>query len=163
MVQDSWTTTKIWHQSIALAWYDCPVCVEMMALTVLLRLDICLDGNHHRKKCMNAQSTLWRWCHLFYKNPLRSMKKVRAYIAIQNSWIHPCWFLTWASEGRAQTICPNILLYREVVRLTLVKLDVPVSSWHDTNIVHIIFFWIARPCNFSTKLALVDNLGNWIS
>ena len=151
MVRDSCTTTKKWHQFVALAWYDCPVRVEMMALTVLLRLDICPNGNHHRKKGMNAQSTLWRWCHMFYKNPSRSMKNVREYIAIQNSWIHPCQFLTWASEGRAQTICPNILLYRKVDCLTLVKLNRPISSWHNTNTVHIIFFWIARPCNFFCK------------
>ena len=35
---------------------------------------------------------------------------------------------------RARTTCLDILLCGEEVCLTLVKLDEPVSSWHDTNI-----------------------------
>ena len=94
MVRDFCMTTNKWHQSTVFVWYDCPICTEMMALTTLLRLSIRHDGDNLYKKSMNAQSTLWWWRHMFYKNPLRSMKKVCAYIAIQNSWIHFCWFLT---------------------------------------------------------------------
>ena len=88
MVRDSCITANKWHQSTALVWYDCPICAKMMALTTLLRHSIYHDGNHQHKKGINAQSTLWRWRHKFYKSPSKGMKKVYAYIAIQKSWIH---------------------------------------------------------------------------
>ena len=83
MVWDSCITVNKWHQSIALVWYDCPICAKIMTLTTLLRHSICHDSIHQRKEGMNAQSTLWWWWHKFYKNPSRGMKKVRAYITIQ--------------------------------------------------------------------------------
>ena len=58
MIRDSYTTANKWHQSTALVWYDSPVRAEIMTLTTLLRLSICHDGDHQRKKGMNAQSTL---------------------------------------------------------------------------------------------------------
>ena len=60
MVRDFCTTTNKWHQSAALAWYDDPIHIEMMTLIVLSRFVSRPGDNHHRKKGMNAQSTLWR-------------------------------------------------------------------------------------------------------
>ena len=76
MVRDSYTTTNKWHQSTTLVWYDCPIRVKIMMLITLLRHSIRHNDDHQCKKGMNAQSTLWWWCHMFYKNPSRSMKKV---------------------------------------------------------------------------------------
>ena len=42
--------------------------------------------------------------------------------------------MTKASEGHAQTTYPDILLCREDVRLTPIKLDKPKFDWHYTNI-----------------------------
>ena len=90
MVQDSCTTTNKWHQLAALVWYDCPICAKMMVLTTLLSYNIHHDDDHQCKKNMNAQSRLWWWHHMSYKNRSRSMKKAREHIAIQNNWIHSC-------------------------------------------------------------------------
>ncbi|RVW61831.1 hypothetical protein CK203_064358 [Vitis vinifera] len=106
-VLDSCTIANKWHQSAVLVWYDCPIHAKMMVLSTLLRHSIHHDDNHQRKKCMNAQSTLRRWCHMFYKNPSKSIKK---------------------------TTCQDILLCREEVHLTPMKLDESISSWHNTNI-----------------------------
>ena len=93
MVQNSCTTNNKWRQSAALIWYDCLICVKIMTLTTLLSHNIRYDGNHQCKKDMNAQSTLWRWHHMNYKNPSRSMKKVCVH-SHSKSWIHFCWILT---------------------------------------------------------------------
>ncbi|KAL6341985.1 hypothetical protein AAG906_038231 [Vitis piasezkii] len=37
-------------------------------------------------------------------------------------------------EERARTTCLNILLCKEAIRLTMVKLDGFASNWHNTNI-----------------------------
>ena len=59
MVRDFCMTTRKWHQLATLAWYDCPIHAKMKALIVLLRLIINLpDGNHNRKKDMNAKSVV---------------------------------------------------------------------------------------------------------
>ena len=58
MVCDSCSITSKWDQLATLVWYDCPIRAEMMALTLLLRLDFRPNGNHHHKKGMNAQSGL---------------------------------------------------------------------------------------------------------
>ena len=50
MVRDSCSTVSKWHQSAALVWYDYPIRAEMMALTLLLRLDFRPDSNHHARK-----------------------------------------------------------------------------------------------------------------
>ena len=56
--EDSCSTTSKWHQSVALVWYDCLIRTEMMALTLLLRLDFRPNGNHHHNKGMNSQSSI---------------------------------------------------------------------------------------------------------
>ena len=83
MVQDVCMIDNKWRQSTTFIWYDFPIHSKIMALTTLLWHIIRHDDNHKCKKCMNAQSTMWRWCHTFYKNPSISMKKVCVYIAIQ--------------------------------------------------------------------------------
>ncbi|KAL6343153.1 hypothetical protein AAG906_020942 [Vitis piasezkii] len=123
IVLDSCTIANKWHQSAVLVWYDCPIHAKMMVLSTLLRHSIHHDDNHQRKKGMNAQSTLRRWRHMFYKNPSKSIKKVRTHIVIQKT-----------SERHARITCPDILLCREEVRLIPLKLNEPVSIWHDTNI-----------------------------
>ena len=58
MVRDFCTIISKWHQSTALAWYDCLIHIGIMVLTILLRLDFLPNGNHHRKKDKNALSVL---------------------------------------------------------------------------------------------------------
>ena len=41
-----------------LIWYDCPICIEMMVLTTLLKLSIHHDDDYQCKKGINAQSML---------------------------------------------------------------------------------------------------------
>ena len=85
MVWDSCMIANKWPQLVALVWYDFPIRAKMVVLTTLLRHNIYHNDDHQRKKHMNAQSRLWRWHHMSYKNPSKSMKKVREHITIQNS------------------------------------------------------------------------------
>lgn len=69
MVRNSYSTVSKWHQSTDFVWYDLSIRTEMVALTLLLRLDFRRDCNHHHKKGMKAPSTLWWWYHPLYKKP----------------------------------------------------------------------------------------------
>ncbi|KAL6313665.1 hypothetical protein AAG906_010083 [Vitis piasezkii] len=56
-------------------------------------------------------------------------------VPINNSYLkeHEC-IINVATMGCVQTTCSDILLCREAIHLTLVKLDRPASSWNNTNI-----------------------------
>ena len=135
MVWNSCMTAKKWHQSTTLIWYDCLVYTEMMVLNTLLRHSIHYGGDHQRKKGMNAQSTLWWWTHMFYKNPFRSMKKVRVHVAIKKKRLDS---LLLDFDLSFKGVCLDHMFghpfMQERSPLTPVKLNGPISFWHNTNI-----------------------------
>lgn len=73
MVRDSCSTVSKWHQLVDFVWYDCLIRVEMMTLTVLLRLDFHLVDNHHHKKA-------WRHHQRYGDGVIRSIK------TLQEAW-----------------------------------------------------------------------------
>ena len=66
-------------------------------------------------------------------------------------------------EEHAWTTCLDILLCREEVRLTLVKLDGPISSWHNANNSRMVI--VNRDCGIkiSTFLLNKKEKQNWNS
>lgn len=70
IVWDSCSTASKWYQSIDFILYDCLIRAEMMALTLLLRLDFCPNDNHHHKKA-------WRHHQCYGDGVIRSIKTLQ--------------------------------------------------------------------------------------